>query len=109
MFQPKYLVVFYPTNSKQIGLDIKPPKFEEYEYISKQNENLKIKGIIGFSRGIIPLILRDFTFNSLYLNFKKKYLKILLHFLTKICKKIFNFFFILLIKSFNLLTKFLFF
>jgi hypothetical protein len=41
-FQPKFLVVFYPLGSKHIGLDIKPPKYDEYEYISKPNEKFKI-------------------------------------------------------------------
>ena len=52
-FQPKYLVVFYPKGSKQIGLDIKHPIcFDEYEYISKQNENLKITRICKIPNGL---------------------------------------------------------
>jgi hypothetical protein len=56
-FQPKYLVVFYPEGSKQIGLDIKPPKYDEYEYISKQNENLKITRICKIPNGLQLQIL----------------------------------------------------
>lgn len=40
--QPKYLVVIYPPKSKHIGLDIKPTYYDEYEYISKSGEKLKL-------------------------------------------------------------------
>ena len=32
----------YPPGSKHIGLDIKQPKFDEYEYIGKPGENFKL-------------------------------------------------------------------
>ena len=51
--QPKYLVVFYPENSKHLGLDIKLPPNDEYEYIGKSGESFKIikiyKRFNGFS------------------------------------------------------------
>ncbi len=50
--QPKYFVVFYPSGSKHIGLDIKPIKYDEYEYISKQNEKFKIKKICKIFNGL---------------------------------------------------------
>jgi hypothetical protein len=40
--QPKYLIVLYPAKSKHIGLDIKPEKYDEYEYINKSGEKLKL-------------------------------------------------------------------
>jgi hypothetical protein len=50
--RPKYFVVFYPSGSKHIGLDIKPPKYDEYEYITKQNEKFKIKKICKIFNGL---------------------------------------------------------
>lgn len=51
-FQPKYFVTFYPTGSKHIGLDIKLPKYDEYEYIGKQNESFKIIKICKVFNGL---------------------------------------------------------
>lgn len=51
-FQPKYLVIYYPKGSKHIGLDIKLPKYDEYEYISKSEEKFKIKKIYKRFNGI---------------------------------------------------------
>ena len=41
-FQPKYIIVLYPKGSKHIGINIKPIKYDEYEYISKSGECLKL-------------------------------------------------------------------
>lgn len=51
-FQPKFLIVFYPKGSKHIGLDIKPTKYDEYEYIGKQNETFKIIRICEVFNGL---------------------------------------------------------
>ena len=50
--QPKYLVVYYPIGSKHIGLDIKLPKYDEYEYIGKSGETFKIKKICKRFNGL---------------------------------------------------------
>lgn len=50
--QPKYFVIFYLSGSKHIGLDIKPPKYDEFEYISKQNESFKIFKILQIFNGL---------------------------------------------------------
>ena len=50
--QPKYFIVFYPIGSKHIGLDIKPEKYDEYEYIGKQNETFKIIKICKVFNGL---------------------------------------------------------
>jgi hypothetical protein len=51
-FQPKYLIVFYPIGSKHIGLDIKPEKYDEYEYIGKQGETFKLIKICKVFTGL---------------------------------------------------------
>ena len=50
--QPKYFIVFYPKGSKHLGLDIKLPKYDEYEYIGKQNESFKIIKICKVFNGL---------------------------------------------------------
>ncbi len=45
IYQPKYFIFFYPKKSKHVGLNIKPQKFDEYEYISKSNEKFIVKKI----------------------------------------------------------------
>lgn len=51
-------------------------KFHSWHSQISSNQSIRIiysnKGLIGFGRGIFPLIIRDFIFNSIYLNFKKK-------------------------------------
>ena len=39
-FNRKYLIVEYPIGSKHIGLEIRPKHTEEYEYLTRSNENL---------------------------------------------------------------------
>jgi len=50
--QPKYFVIYYPIGSKHIGLDTKPPKYDEYEYIGKSGEKFKIDKIYKRLNGI---------------------------------------------------------
>lgn len=50
--QPKYFIIFYPANSKHIGLDIKLKHNDEFEYIGKQNEQFKIINICKTFDGI---------------------------------------------------------
>jgi len=45
-------VVYYPIGSKHVGLDIKPPKYDEYEYIGKSGEKFKIKKIYKRFNGL---------------------------------------------------------
>ena len=52
-YKPSYLVVFYPPNSKHIGLDIKPLHCDEFEYIGKPGEKFKIIDIHEISRGFV--------------------------------------------------------
>ena len=52
IFQPKFLVVLYPPGSKHIGLDIKQPKYDEYEYIGKSGENFKLIKICKVFNGL---------------------------------------------------------
>lgn len=40
--RPKYLIVLYPVGSKHIGLDIRPEKYDEFEYIGKPGESFEI-------------------------------------------------------------------
>ena len=35
-FNPHYFIFYYPKNSKHVGLDIKPEKYDEYEYLMKR-------------------------------------------------------------------------
>ena len=51
-FQPKYLVIYYPRGSKHVGLDIKPSKFDEYEYIGKTGETFVVKKIYKRFNGL---------------------------------------------------------
>ncbi|AYV75556.1 MAG: putative orfan [Terrestrivirus sp.] len=41
-----YLVVNYPINSQHINLDIKSNANEEFEYLTRSNEQLKLKDIV---------------------------------------------------------------
>lgn len=50
--QPKYLVIYYPPGSKHIGLDIKLPKYDEYEYIGKSCETFVVKKIYKRFNGL---------------------------------------------------------
>ena len=52
LLQPKYFVILYPSGSKHISLDIRLPKYNEYEYISKQNESFKIIKICKVFNGL---------------------------------------------------------
>lgn len=51
-------------------------KFHSWHSQSSSMDTIKsiyaTKGLLGFSRGIFPLIFRDFVFNSIYLNFRQK-------------------------------------
>ena len=51
-FKPSYLIVFYPANSKHIGLNIKPIHCDEFEYIGKPGEKFKIIDIHEISKGL---------------------------------------------------------
>lgn len=51
-FQPKYFIIIYSSKSKHIGLDIKQPKYDEFEYIGKPNESFEIIKICKRFRGI---------------------------------------------------------
>lgn len=50
--QPKYLVIYYPPGSKHLGLDVKPVKYDEYEYIGKSGERFVIKKIYKRFNGL---------------------------------------------------------
>ena len=50
--QPKYLVVYYPSGSKHLGLNIKLPKYDEYEYIGKSGETFVVKKIYKRFNGL---------------------------------------------------------
>jgi hypothetical protein len=50
--QPKYLVIYYPSGSKHLGLDTKPPKYDEYEYIGKSGETFVVKKIYKRFNGL---------------------------------------------------------
>lgn len=51
-FKPSYLIVFYPANSKHIGLDTKAIFCDEFEYIGKPGEKFKIIDIHEISKGL---------------------------------------------------------
>jgi hypothetical protein len=44
--------VFYKPGSKHLGLDIKPEKYDEFEYIGKPGESFKIIKICKIFNGI---------------------------------------------------------
>jgi len=50
--QPKYLVVYYSSGSKHLGLNTKLPKYDEYEYIGKSGETFVIKKIYKRYNGL---------------------------------------------------------
>lgn len=60
-YQPKFMVVSYPAGSKHIGLDIRPHD-EEFEYLSKSDEKLKLVRICRIPR--FPYMYVFYIFKS---------------------------------------------
>ena len=51
-YQPKYFVIKYPPGSRHVGLNIKPVKHDEYEYIGKSDEKFKLEKICKIFNGL---------------------------------------------------------
>ena len=72
----KFHVAIYTACMCSITSPIQLVKFHSWHNNQTSKQSIvsiyKSSGILGFSRGVIALVCRDFIFNSIYLNFKEK-------------------------------------